>query len=202
MSTLTPNLQLVKPDLAELADLAVLNANSDKIDACDHSVDAKGLAVARLAASVALAASGTTFGTGPLTVTGVVTASSTLTVAALLTASAGITSGGTLTVSAGGASIVGTTTLAVTTISGLVTLNGGLTVATGATNMQTLTTCSAGFTVSGGNINLGAAGANLAFFGATNVLKQTVTGSRGANAALASLLTTLANYGLVTDSSS
>ena len=40
------------------------------------------------------------------------------------------------------------------------------------------------------------------FFGATPVSKPTVTGSRGANPALQSLLTALANLGLVTDSSS
>jgi hypothetical protein len=42
----------------------------------------------------------------------------------------------------------------------------------------------------------------IAFYGATAAAKQTVTGSRGGNAALASLLTALATYGLVTDSSS
>jgi hypothetical protein len=40
------------------------------------------------------------------------------------------------------------------------------------------------------------------FFGATAVAKPTVTGSRGGNAALASLLTALASLGLITDSSS
>jgi hypothetical protein len=45
--------------------------------------------------------------------------------------------------------------------------------------------------------NAGAMG----WFAATPVVKQTVTGSRGGNAALASLLTAFANYGLVTDSS-
>jgi len=39
-------------------------------------------------------------------------------------------------------------------------------------------------------------------FGAPPVAKQTVTGSRGSNAALASLLTALANLGFITDSSS
>jgi hypothetical protein len=43
---------------------------------------------------------------------------------------------------------------------------------------------------------------NIGFYGADPVTKQTVTGSRGGNAALASLLTALANLGLVTDSSS
>lgn len=40
----------------------------------------------------------------------------------------------------------------------------------------------------------------LSFFGGTTQTKQTVTGSRGSNAALASLLTALANLGLITDS--
>jgi len=42
----------------------------------------------------------------------------------------------------------------------------------------------------------------LGFFAATPVAKPTVTGSKGANAALTSLLTALANLGLITDSSS
>lgn len=40
------------------------------------------------------------------------------------------------------------------------------------------------------------------FFGATAIAKPAVTGSRAANAALASLLTALANLGLISDSSS
>jgi len=40
------------------------------------------------------------------------------------------------------------------------------------------------------------------FNGTTPIAKPTVTGSRGGNAALASLLTALANYGLIVDSSS
>ena len=50
-------------------------------------------------------------------------------------------------------------------------------------------------------ISLGSAGEH-GFFGATAVAKPTVTGSRGANDALASLLNALASLGLVTDSSS
>jgi parallel beta-helix repeat protein len=46
------------------------------------------------------------------------------------------------------------------------------------------------------------AGSALGFFGAAAGTKPTVTGSRGGNAALASLLTSLAGLGLVTDSSS
>lgn len=42
----------------------------------------------------------------------------------------------------------------------------------------------------------------IGFFSTTSTGKKTVTGSRGGNAALASLLTQLAAYGLVTDSSS
>jgi hypothetical protein len=43
---------------------------------------------------------------------------------------------------------------------------------------------------------------NVGFNGTAAIAKPTVTGSRGGNAALASLLTALANYGLITDSSS
>ena len=42
---------------------------------------------------------------------------------------------------------------------------------------------------------------NLGVFNTAPIAKQTVTGSRAANAALASLLTALAAYGLVVDSS-
>jgi hypothetical protein len=45
-------------------------------------------------------------------------------------------------------------------------------------------------------------GTTLGFFNTAATTKATVTGSRGSNAALASLLTALANYGLITDSSS
>lgn len=45
-------------------------------------------------------------------------------------------------------------------------------------------------------------GANLGFFNTAVTTKKTVTGARGGNAALASLLTQLASYGLITDSTS
>lgn len=48
--------------------------------------------------------------------------------------------------------------------------------------------------------NLAIAG-NVGFYGTASVAKPTVTGSRGGNAALASLLTALASQGLLTDSS-
>jgi|ERR1035437_39408 hypothetical protein len=41
----------------------------------------------------------------------------------------------------------------------------------------------------------------IGFFGVSGSLKQTVTGSRGGNAALAALLTALANHGLIVDGS-
>lgn len=42
----------------------------------------------------------------------------------------------------------------------------------------------------------------IGFFGTNKTTKKTVTGSKAANAALTSLLTALAAYGLITDSSS
>lgn len=45
-------------------------------------------------------------------------------------------------------------------------------------------------------------GSNIGVFGTAPTTKKTVTGSRGSNAALTSLLTALAAYGLITDSSS
>jgi hypothetical protein len=51
------------------------------------------------------------------------------------------------------------------------------------------------------NVGLMLRGSGHGFFGATPVAKPTVSGSRGGNAALASLLTALANLGLLTDSS-
>jgi hypothetical protein len=47
---------------------------------------------------------------------------------------------------------------------------------------------------------IGGAGGKVGFFGSAVVALQTVTGSRGGNAALASLLTALANYGFITNS--
>lgn len=42
----------------------------------------------------------------------------------------------------------------------------------------------------------------IGFFGTSKIAKPTVTGSRGSNVALTSLLTALSNLGLLTDSSS
>ena len=57
-------------------------------------------------------------------------------------------------------------------------------------------------TLSASNVSIAAGAQNLGFHGATPVAKQPVTGSRGGNAALASLFTALATLGLVVDSSS
>jgi hypothetical protein len=51
-------------------------------------------------------------------------------------------------------------------------------------------------------VQIGLSGQSVGFFGGTPAAKPTVTGSRGSNAALASLLTALAGLGLLTDSSS
>lgn len=53
-----------------------------------------------------------------------------------------------------------------------------------------------------GDLQLSSAAGKLGFLSATPIAKPTVSGSRGGNAALASLLTALATYGLLTDSSS
>jgi hypothetical protein len=55
-----------------------------------------------------------------------------------------------------------------------------------------------GLNISGDTVIVGASGASVGFFGST-VTKQTVSGSRGGNAALASLLTALDNCGLIDD---
>lgn len=54
----------------------------------------------------------------------------------------------------------------------------------------------------GTGTKIGGIGSVMGFFGATPIAKPTVTGSRGGNAALASLLTQLATLGLITDSTS
>jgi hypothetical protein len=51
-------------------------------------------------------------------------------------------------------------------------------------------------------LTVGVTGSKLAFFGGTPAVKATVTGSKGANAALTSLMTALVGLGLVTDTTS
>jgi hypothetical protein len=55
---------------------------------------------------------------------------------------------------------------------------------------------------SGSTVRIETNGTGIGFFAATPVAKPSVSGSRGGNAALASLLTALANLGLITDGSS
>lgn len=56
-----------------------------------------------------------------------------------------------------------------------------------------------GTTFSSG-VTLGGASSNIAFYGGTRTAQATITGSRAGNAALASLLTALATFGLIVDS--
>ncbi len=49
-------------------------------------------------------------------------------------------------------------------------------------------------------ISIGGSGQKIGFCGSTPVVKPSITGSRGGNAALASIITALATYGLITDS--
>lgn len=56
--------------------------------------------------------------------------------------------------------------------------------------------------MNGGTIRVQANSTGLGFFAATPVAKPTVSGAKGGNAALGSLMTALSNLGLVTDSTS
>jgi len=60
----------------------------------------------------------------------------------------------------------------------------------------------AGVNNMGPNLEIRVGSNAVGFFTATPVAKQTITGSRGSNAALASLLTALATMGLITNSTS
>lgn len=75
-------------------------------------------------------------------------------------------------------------------------------VAVGGTLDVTGTLTAFGYFGAGGNVGLGSGGSLLGFYGTAPAAKPAITGSRGANAALASLLTQLAALGLITDSSS
>jgi hypothetical protein len=75
-----------------------------------------------------------------------------------------------------------------------------LTLATGTKNFTIVGSLTVG--LGGVTTTTLAVSGNSGFNGTAPIAKPTVTGSRGANAALASLLTALANYGLVVDSSS
>ena len=82
------------------------------------------------------------------------------------------------------------------------TVNGTLTVV-GAAVFEATLVVGTNATISGNLAQTGEAafGGDVGFFGTHPVGKQTVTGSKGGNAALANLLTVLASFGLIIDSS-
>ena len=111
---------------------------------------------------------------------------------------------------AGGLAVGSDLTVAGDLRAGDVALTGDLVVG-GATTLAGLVTTTIGLTAGGlvtasNGITIGGAldhdGSTVGFYGTAPVAKPTVTGSRGANAALASLLTALASLGLLTDASS
>ena len=63
-------------------------------------------------------------------------------------------------------------------------------------------TINLGYLVAAGGTRVEPLAGKVGFYGTTPITKPTVSGSRGSNAALASLITALANLGLLTDSSS
>lgn len=89
-----------------------------------------------------------------------------------------------------------------------VTASNGNTVVAGTFNGQGAADFDSTLNVDGnttmnGNVAIGnGTGDTVAFYGAAGSTQQTVTGSRGGNAALASLLTALATLGVIVDSSS
>lgn len=84
-------------------------------------------------------------------------------------------------------------------------IDGGFTINTDAVYTGFIRICAQDFNgISGGRegmrVTSSGAGTELGFYGATPVLKPSVTGSKGGNVALANLMTALANLGLVIDS--
>jgi hypothetical protein len=85
------------------------------------------------------------------------------------------------------------------TVTGVLSANGGITT-------TTMTASGAGsvagaFTASG-NAVIAGSGKTLGYFGAAGTTKQTLTGAKAGNAALASVIAALAAYGIVVDSTS
>jgi hypothetical protein len=69
----------------------------------------------------------------------------------------------------------------------------------------TLVSCASGLSLAlqyNGTTRISIGATGIGFYGTANAAKQAPTGSRGGNAALASLLTALATIGLITDSTS
>ena len=88
-------------------------------------------------------------------------------------------------------------------IGGALDVTGGTEI-TGALNVGGYVTLAGGQTNGNWAVfgEFSALGNKIGFYGATTVAKQTVSGSRGGNEALASLMTALANLGLFTDGTS
>lgn len=108
------------------------------------------------------------------------------------------TGGNTLSVFAGGATVGATNKNG-----GDLLLRSGSSTGTGESGVKIQTAVAGASGTSNRfstNVMFQALGNKLAFNGATPVTKPTVTGSRGGNAALASLLTALDTLGLITDS--
>jgi hypothetical protein len=87
-------------------------------------------------------------------------------------------------------------------IEGDATISGGAALGSGYSLWVAGRTRQVGEFISLADTLLGGGGSNVGFFGSAGAAKQAPTGSRGGNAALASLLTALAAYGLITDSTS
>ncbi len=138
-----------------------------------------------------------------LGVTGASTLAATSVTTLSVSSTLGVTGTSTLGVLNAGATSVTTlaasSTLNVTGTSTLGTVNAGSLTATSLT-------LGSGDIVSMGDLTMSGTfdhdGSSIGFFGSAPNTKQTVTGSRGTNAALASLLSALANYGAITDSTS
>lgn len=122
------------------------------------------------------------------------------------TGAGGITLAANVAVTGGG----GLTVNAAMTVGGSLTTTGAVMTVGGATNnaLQILPGNAPGndiilFSTGTGNLNMGinTIFQSVGFNGSTPLGKPTVTGSRGGNAALASLLTALKNTGLLTDNS-
>lgn len=156
---------------------------------------------------------------GPMTVFGALTAttinaSGPATVAGLTTTTLNATGAGTIgggltvtTIKASGASTI-TGALSTTTIvaSGPATIGGALSV-TGAAQFGASATVTSNLTVNNAAffngavvVNNSVAMGNAGFQGTSPIGKPTVTGAKGGNAALGSLMTALSSYGLVADS--
>jgi len=107
-------------------------------------------------------------------------------------------------ISAGGTSVF-TATSSALTIALATTINAALTVS-GAAMVGSMSNSGAssvaGAFAANGAAKIGGSGSTVGFYGATGTTQPSISGSRGGNAALASLITALANQGLCIDGTS